>query len=67
MAIKHTYYKNRIPNLWEIKKLNKELLDLVGGMKYKNACKFLMLVKMYNNRNVKCYSMRVSTVRVINI
>ncbi len=53
MKIKQTYYKNKIPNLWEIKKLDDRLLELVGWIKYRNACKFLMLVKMYNNRNKK--------------
>lgn len=49
--MKWSYYKNKIPNLWEIKKLDSVILELVWGMKYRNACKFLMLVKLYNNRN----------------
>lgn len=53
MLFKQSYYKNKIPKLWEIKTLDKDLLELVGGMKYKNHCKFLMLVKAYNNRNNK--------------
>lgn len=53
MKVTQSYYKNKIPDLGKIKKLDDELLELVGGIKYRNACKFLMLVKMYNNRNKK--------------
>lgn len=47
-------YKNRLPSaetLGRSQSLDKWLLDLLWWIKYRNHCKFLMLVRAYNNFN----------------
>lgn len=49
--MKISYYKNQIPDIGLEKSLDNNLLTLLWWIKYRNHCKFLMLVRAYNNFN----------------
>ena len=52
-VMQFSYHKSYIPD-WILKKwLDEDLLEMLWWIKYKNHCKFLMLVKAYNNFNLK--------------